>query len=95
MDYHIRGLVDEHEVFVLIDYVQGDVLRFEVFFLQYGDFQGDGITLMDGVTGLDGLIVYLYGPLPDESLQERTGVLLESGGEVFVQAAALVVSSDL
>ena len=61
MHHHAGGLVDDHQVVILVDYVQGNVLGLDgVVVVGAVEHQRHHIPGLDAVTALDGNVVYVY-----------------------------------
>ncbi len=91
VDDHAGGFVEDHEVVVLKQDFQWNVLRFVVERHGFGDDDGDPVAELHGVAWLGGVAVDLDELLADERLDARAGKIREAGGEKGVDALARTV----
>ena len=85
MDDHAGGFVDDQQVVVLIDDVQGDVLRQDLIAAApVGHHELDHIAGTDDEIGLRDLAVDAHIPLLDGRLDAVAGGLFKMRGHVFV-----------
>ena len=88
--HHSLGLIDHEQVRVLIDDIEGDILRRDIHGLRVVDQDGD--TVADGglVVLLDRLLPYRHHAVVDQLCRGRSAQIVDMIGEVLVDTNALI-----
>ena len=77
VDDHAVGFIENDEVLVFVEDVEGDVLRDEFEGDGFGDGDADEVAGIEGLFGFGGAVVDEDVTVFDEGLQARTGMLCE------------------